>query len=69
MTTNLSNLSIHSEDKGTDEVVIGDESGLPVSHIGSLTFTSSNHIFHFQDTLCVPTIKKIDLCSSFYKTK
>lgn len=58
MTRDLSNLSIHSEYDGTDEVVIGDESGLPVSHVGSLSFTSSNRIFHLKDTLCVPTIKK-----------
>ena len=32
----LSNLSIHSECDGTDEVILGDGSGLAVSHIGSL---------------------------------
>ncbi|KAJ0020732.1 hypothetical protein Pint_31511 [Pistacia integerrima] len=58
MTTDLSNLSIHSEYDGTDEVVIGDGSGLPVSHIGSLSFASPSCIFHLRDTLCVPTIKK-----------
>ncbi|KAF5451883.1 hypothetical protein F2P56_026943 [Juglans regia] len=36
MTIDLSNLSIHSEYDGTDEVVIGDGSGLPVSHVGSV---------------------------------
>lgn len=57
MTTDLSNLSIHSEYDGTNEAVIGDRSGLPVSHVGSLSFKSSNRIFHLKDTLCVPTIK------------
>ena len=58
MTTNLSNLSINSEYDGTNEVVIGDGSGLPVSHIGSLSLASSNLVVHLRDTLCVPTIQK-----------
>ena len=57
MTTDLSNLSINSEYDDTDEVVIGDGLGLLVSHIGSLSFASSNPVFHLCDTLCVPTIK------------
>jgi len=58
MTTDLSNLTINSEYDGTDEVVIGDGSGLPVSHIGSLSLKTFNHVFHLRDTLCVPTIHK-----------
>lgn len=58
MTTDLSNLSIHFEYDGIDEVVIGNELGLLVSHIGSISFASPNCIFHLQDTLCVSTIKK-----------
>jgi len=38
ITGDLTNLSVHSEYDGTDEVVIGDGSGLRVSHIGSLVF-------------------------------
>jgi transposase InsO family protein len=53
MTTELSSLLINSEYDGTDEVVIGDGSGLPVSHIGSLSLASSNRVFHLRDTLCV----------------
>lgn len=44
--TDLSNLLIHSEYDGTDEMVIGDKSSLPISHIGSLSFTSPNRTFH-----------------------
>ncbi|KAF5468576.1 hypothetical protein F2P56_012719 [Juglans regia] len=36
ITGDLSNLSIHSEYDGTDEVVLGDGTGLTISHIGSL---------------------------------
>jgi transposase InsO family protein len=58
ITGDLANLSIHSEYDGTDEVIIGDGSGLPVSHIGSLLFQSPNRTFHLNDTLCVPNIQK-----------
>jgi hypothetical protein len=68
MTTDLSNLTINSEYDGTDEVVIGDGSGLPVSHIGSLSLKTSNHVFHLRDTLCVPTIHK-NLISVYHFTK
>ena len=52
------NLSIHSEYDGTDEVVIGDSSGLHVSHVGSLVLKSPTRTFHLNDTLCVPNILK-----------
>lgn len=66
MTIDLFNLSINSKYDGTDEVVIGDGLGLLVSHVGLLSFKSSNRIFHLKDTLYVPTIKKNDLYSSFH---
>jgi hypothetical protein len=54
----LSKLSVHSEYDGTDEVVIGDGSGLRVSHIGSLVFHSPTRTFHLKDTLCLPSTQK-----------
>ena len=68
MTIDLSNLPINSEYDGTDEVVIGDGSGFPVSHIGSLSLALSNRVFHLCDTLCVPTIQK-NLISVHHFTK
>ena len=58
ITGDLANLSIHSEYDGTDEVVIGDGSGLHVSHVGSLVLKSPTRTFHLNDTLCVPNIRK-----------
>ena len=58
ITGDLKNLSIHSEYDGIDEVVIGDGSGLTVSHIGSLTLKSPKRTFILRDTLCVPNICK-----------
>ena len=57
ITGDLNNL-IHSEYDGTDEVVLGDGSGLTVSHIGSLTLKSNHKTFTLKDTLCVPDISK-----------
>jgi transposase InsO family protein len=68
MTTDLSKLTINSEYDGTDEVVIGDGSGLPVSHIGSLSIASPNRVFQLRNTLCVPTIQK-NLISVHHFTK
>ena len=59
ITGDLQNLSIHSEYDGTDEVVLGDGSGLAVSHVGSLAIHSPNRTFILRDTLCVPNLKKI----------
>ena len=58
ITSDLANLSIHSEYDGTDEVILGDGSGLTVSHIGSLESHSPNHTFILSDTLCVPNLSK-----------
>lgn len=58
ITGDLANLSIHSEYDGTDKVIIGDGSGLPVSHISSLLLYSPNCTFHLNDTLYVPNIQK-----------
>ena len=58
ITGDLANLTVHSEYDGTDEVVIGDGSGLAVSHIGSLTLNSPTRTFILRDTLCVPNICK-----------
>jgi hypothetical protein len=67
ITGDLAKLSVHSEYDGTDEVVIGDGSGLRVSHTGSLAFHSPTHTFHITDTLCVPSIHK-NLISVHYFT-
>lgn len=52
MTIDLLNLSIHSEYDGIGEVVVGNGPGLSVSHVYSLSFTSSDRIFYLCDTLC-----------------
>lgn len=58
ITGDLANLSVHSEYDGTDEVILGDGSGLAVSHISFLALHSPNRTFIFRDTLCVPNLCK-----------
>ena len=68
ITRNIKNLSIHSEYDGTDEVLLGDGTGLAVTHIGSLALPTPKKIFHLHDTLCVPNIHK-NLISVHHFTK
>jgi hypothetical protein len=68
ITGDLSNLSIHSEYDGTDEVLLGNGSGLVVSHVGSLALHSPNRTFLLRDTLCVPNLCK-NLIYVHYLTK
>ncbi|RVX19312.1 Retrovirus-related Pol polyprotein from transposon RE1 [Vitis vinifera] len=68
ITSQVSNLQFHSEYDGTDEVIIGDGSGLPITHSGSLTLSFPNKKFQVEDTLCVPTINK-NLISVHHFTK
>jgi hypothetical protein len=58
ITGDLAKLFVHSEYDGTDEVVIGDGSGLRVLYTRSLAFHSPTRTFHITDTLCVPSIHK-----------
>ena len=51
ITSDLTNLSIHNEYDGTDEIILGDGSGFTVSHIRSLellitTQTTQKVLFH-----------------------
>ncbi|KAE8655255.1 hypothetical protein F3Y22_tig00117034pilonHSYRG01611 [Hibiscus syriacus] len=47
VTTDLNNLSLHSPYDGTDEIMIGDGSGLPISHTGSTYLTTPSHSFSY----------------------
>jgi hypothetical protein len=68
ITGDLQNLSIHSKYDGTDEVLLGDGTGLAVTYIGSLALPTPNKTFHLHDTLCVSHIHK-NLISVHHFTK
>ncbi|RVW40422.1 Retrovirus-related Pol polyprotein from transposon RE1 [Vitis vinifera] len=58
VTTDLHNLALHNPFDGTDEIMIGDGSGLPISHTGSTSLTTPSHSFTLSNVLCVPTMKR-----------
>ena len=68
ITGDLSNLSIHSEYDGTDEVILSDDSGLAISHTSSLALHYPHRTFTLCDTLCVPNLCK-KLISVHHLTK
>lgn len=58
MTTDLANLSLHSPYVGTDDVIVGNGTGLQITHTGSLSPPCYSRSLQFPNALCVPTIHK-----------
>lgn len=59
ITSDLQSLSMHSDYSGNDDVIIGDGNGIPITHIGSTTLSSSpNKIFVADNVLCAPQIRR-----------
>ena len=58
ITSDLQNLSIHSEYGGTDDVIIGDGNGISITHTDSTNLIIENPNFMFGNVLCAPAIHK-----------
>ncbi|KAJ9547961.1 hypothetical protein OSB04_020504 [Centaurea solstitialis] len=58
VTTDLNNLSLHAPYVGSDDVMIGDGTGLSISHTGSASLSTPTTKFSLNDVLCVPSMKK-----------
>lgn len=58
MTSDLHNLALHQPYHGDDSVLIGDGSGLSITHTGSLSFPALNRPLSLNNVLCVPHIHK-----------
>ena len=52
----LQNLSMHSPYDGFDDIMIGDGSGLNITHTSSLRLPSKSSSFLLTDVLCVPNM-------------
>ncbi|KAH7543913.1 hypothetical protein JRO89_XS15G0060800 [Xanthoceras sorbifolium] len=52
VTVDLNNLSLHSNYEGTEDIMIGDGTGLSITHIGTTRFPSKNGSFVLVDILC-----------------
>ncbi|KAK0597079.1 hypothetical protein LWI29_021647 [Acer saccharum] len=69
VTTDLSNLSLHTPYNGSDNVMIGDGTGLSITNTGSSSLSTSNKTYTLNDVLCVPNMKKnLISISQFCKT-
>lgn len=55
LTSDPDNLVIHSEYQGPEEVTLGNDSKLPISHIGASSIVASDKKFKLDDILHVPT--------------
>ena len=65
VTSDLHNLSLHSPYDGPDSILIGDGTGLRITHSGSTTLSP----FTISNVLCVPSIqKKSGVCVSILQT-
>jgi hypothetical protein len=58
ITADLHNLSLHTPYTSSDDVMIGDGTGLRITHTGSSTLHLGSSFFNLKNILCVPDIKK-----------
>ena len=58
VTSDLHNLSLHAPYSGSDDIMIGDGSTLPISHTGSTLLTTPTRNLSLDNVLCVPSMKK-----------
>ena len=58
VTADLENLSLHSPYSGSDDVMIGDGTNLPITHTGSTHLSSPTSSFTLSNVLCVPTMQR-----------
>ncbi|CAL1389582.1 unnamed protein product [Linum trigynum] len=56
VTPDLGNLSLYSDYNGPDEILVGDGTGLKITHIGSSML--QNSALQLNDVLCAPAIKR-----------
>ena len=69
VTIDLNNLDLHAPYDGPDDVVIGDGTGLHITHSGSTSLSIPSHSFTLQNVLCVPNMKRnLISISQFFKT-
>ena len=54
--SDLANLSLQNEYRGTDQVAIGNGAGLPIAHVGSSTFSHNSSNFHLKNILHCPSV-------------
>ena len=58
VTGDLSNLSHHQPYEGPDDILLGDGSGLEITHTGSSKLPTPSKSFFLSNMLCVSSIKQ-----------
>lgn len=58
MTSDLQNLSTHSEYGGNEDIMVGNGKKIPITHVGTTMLISPNTTFQLNDVLCAPNIKQ-----------
>ncbi|KAK0588332.1 hypothetical protein LWI29_038180 [Acer saccharum] len=56
MTSDLQNLSLHSDYNGPEDIMLGDGKTIPITHIGSTLLHNSGQSFRLKNVPCSPTI-------------
>lgn len=68
ITFHLSNLLIHSEYRGCEQVVFGNSSSLMILNIGSTSLKHNSSNFHLQNILhCPNVLANLLICINFHK--
>ena len=57
ITLDLQNLSLYSDYGGNKDIMIGDGSGIPITHVSSTTIEAPTTTFSLDNVLCAPLIK------------
>lgn len=58
VTQDIQNLSLHSEYDGGEDVMLGDGMSHPVTHTGSVSFSTPTRNLMLNDVFCVPAINR-----------
>lgn len=58
VTHDLSNLQTHAPYDGSEELIIGDGTTLPITHVGKFSISVNSRTFHFDNVLVVPSISR-----------
>lgn len=56
LASDISNLHIHSQYEGPDQICVGNGNTLPIAHVGTTSFSTPTRIFHFHKLYHVPNI-------------
>jgi hypothetical protein len=70
VTSDLSNPSLHTPYTGSNDIMIGDGSGIPITHTSSTSLPKHSHnSFQLNNVLCIPEMKKnLISISQFFHT-